>query len=328
MTRDAWSRRATELLIADRATDPATPLRQCTLPSGAPLYVKDESVRPTGSVKHGFARSLFLDGVSRGVIRADTPLVDATSGNMAVAEAYFARLLGLPFTAVVPGKTSAVKRARIEEQGGACCPVDPPLAVYERAERLAADMDGHYLDCLTAIGPAVDACPPSLADEILADIKPDWVVTGVGTGATSRSLGRQLSTHIAVADPENSAYFPGWTTDCAEYATGMPSRIEGIGRPRMEPAFDPDVVDLVIPVPDATSVAAMRWLSGVGFAFGPSTGAAFWGALHLVHRGGPVVVIAADAAAPYETSYYDDSWVAAKGWDLTAALADLGNRLR
>ena len=36
------------------------------------------------------------------------------------------------------------------------------------------------------------------------------------------------------------------------------SRIEGIGRPRVEPSFVPDVVDRMICVPDAASLAAMR----------------------------------------------------------------------
>lgn len=69
-------------------------------------------------------------------------------------------------------------------------------------------------------------------------------MTGVGTGATSRAIGRYLRAHghatqLAVVDPQNSAYFPGWASNCGDYATGMPSMIEGIGRPRIEPAFDP-----------------------------------------------------------------------------------------
>ena len=58
-----------------------------------------------------------------------------------------------------------------------------------------------------------------------------------------------------------------------------------IGRPRIEPAFDFDVIDSVIPVADAASVAAMRHLREItGRAAGPSTGACLFGALHLVGR--------------------------------------------
>ena len=338
---DDWGRRATAVLEADRNVEKATPLIRLPFPgeSSVAIFVKDESARPTGSVKYRFARSLFLHSLSRGVIRRETRLVEATSGNMAVAEAHFARVLGLPFTAVVPAKSSPDRIARISEQGGATYRVDPPLAVYENAERLAGKWNGYYLDCLATLGPAIDADlddgVPGLPDEILRDFaaqgrpEPAWIVTGAGTGATSRAIGRYLRRHghatrLAVVDAENSAYFPGWATECRDYATGMPSRIEGIGRPRLEPAFNPDVVDLVIPVPDASSVAAMRVLATAGgVAAGPSTGACLWGACHLANRmsqageSGAVVIVAADGAEPYRRSYYDDEWVAGKRWDLT-----------
>ncbi len=89
---------------------------------------------------------------------------------------------------------------------------------------------------------------------------------------------RGAGTRLAVVDREDSAYFPGWAADFPGYSTGMPTRIGGIGRPRMEPAFAPTVADLVIPVPDAASVAAMRYLRTVtGLMAGPSSGSCLWG---------------------------------------------------
>ena len=63
----------------------------------------------------------------------------------------------------------------------------------------------------------------------------------------------------------------------------MSSRIEGIGRPRVEPSFLPDVVDRMVVVPDAASVAAARHVSAVlGRRVGPSTGTNLWGAFGLL----------------------------------------------
>lgn len=63
---------------------------------------------------------------------------------------------------------------------------------------------------------------------------------------------------------------------------GVGSRIEGIGRPRVEPSFLPNVVDRMIGVPDAASVAAMRFLDErLGLRAGPSTGTNLYGALVL-----------------------------------------------
>ncbi|WP_223838473.1 hypothetical protein [Saccharopolyspora pogona] len=49
------------------------------------------------------------------------------------------------------------KRTRITEQGGACLPADPPLAVYDRARAHAADSGGHYLDHFTDIAETIDS---------------------------------------------------------------------------------------------------------------------------------------------------------------------------
>jgi cysteine synthase A len=180
-----------------------------------------------------------------------------------------------------------------------------------------------------------------LGTEILGDLArvgraaPAWIVAGVGSGATSAGIGRclrqrGLPTRLAVVDPENSAYFAGWVMDCPGYSTGMPSHIEGIGRPRVEAAFDASAVDLVIPVPDAASVAAMRWLRArAAVQAGPSTGAALWGALRMVDRmrrdgvTGSVAAVMADGGAPYADTYYADDWVAAKGWELGGPTAEL-----
>lgn len=58
---------------------------------------KDEASHPTGSFKHRLARSLFLYALCNGHLQAGQTVVDASSGSTAISEAWFARLLGLPF---------------------------------------------------------------------------------------------------------------------------------------------------------------------------------------------------------------------------------------
>jgi len=78
---------------------------RCHRSGGISLYLKDESVHPTGSLKHRLARSLVLYGLCNNWINEDTTLVEASSGSTAVSKAYFARLLHLPFVAVMPAST-------------------------------------------------------------------------------------------------------------------------------------------------------------------------------------------------------------------------------
>src|SRR5208283_3530588 len=87
------------------------------------------------------------------------------------------------------------------------------------------------------------------------------------------------TTRLAVVDPDGSAFLPAYAGKCAQ---GPGSRIEGIGRPRVEPSFLPHVIDRMIGVPDAASVATMRFLAErLCLPAGPSTGTNMYGALRL-----------------------------------------------
>ncbi|WP_308259054.1 PLP-dependent cysteine synthase family protein [Pseudonocardia sp. H11422] len=335
---------AIRLVEADANRSADTHLHVLPLPPewGVDVYLKDESVHPTGSLKHRLARSLFLYGLANGWITEKTTLVEASSGSTAVSEAYFARLIGVPFVAVMPQATSPEKIALIERYGGRCHFVERAPDVYAEAERLARECGGHYLDQFTHAERATDwrgnnNIAESIIDQLALEEHPvpEWVVVGAGTGGTSATIGRylryrRLRTRLAVVDPEGSAFFPGWAGGATDYTTGLPSRIEGIGRPRMEPSFVPSVIDLMIPVPDAASVAAARHLHAVtGRWAGGSTGTNLWGVWQLVARmrsegvRGSVVTLICDGGERYRHSYYDDGWVAAQGLDLAPYTATL-----
>src|SRR5699024_2896743 len=100
-----WVNNAIRLLDSDQRRSADTHLYHLTIPklaqAGIDVYLKDESTHPTGSLKHRLARSLFLHAICSGKIDNNTPVVEASSGSTAISEAYFARLLGLPFTAVI-----------------------------------------------------------------------------------------------------------------------------------------------------------------------------------------------------------------------------------
>ncbi|MET1063611.1 MAG: pyridoxal-phosphate dependent enzyme, partial [Arthrobacter sp.] len=162
---------------------------------------------------------------------------------------------------------------------------------------------------------------------------PRWIVVGAGTGGTSATIGRYLryhrhATELTVVDPENSAFYPGWlenrgTSPAAPMASGaLPSRIEGIGRARLEPSFVPAVIDHMVPVPDAASVAAMRHLNHhAGLHAGPSTGTNLWGVWQLIAgmiaegRRGSVVSLMCDGGDRYAGNYYNPEWLRSQGLD-------------
>ena len=332
----AWADEAVRRIEADANRSADTHLHAFPLPEdwGIDLYLKDESVHPTGSLKHRLARSLFLYGLCNGWIGERTTIVEASSGSTAVSEAYFARFLGLPFIAVMPASTSLEKIALIEAQGATCHLVDDPTTVYDVAQQLAAERGGYFLDQFTYAERATDwRGNNNIAESIFSQMAmerhpvPAWIVVGAGTGGTSATIGRytrlmQYATQLCVVDPEDSIFYSRWARDPSTF-TGRPSRIEGIGRQNAEPSFLPSVVDLMIQVPDAASIATMRLVrERTRRSVGGSTGTNVWGALLLVAQmlaegqRGSVVTLICDGGDRYAGTYYDDGWVAEQGMDL------------
>jgi cysteine synthase len=328
-----WTALAVHRLEADSRRSADTHLVKLPLSGPVDLYLKDESTHPTGSLKHRLARSLFLYALCNGWIGPATTVVEASSGSTAVSEAYFARLIGVPYVAVMSRATSPAKIALIEREGGRCHLIDDPAAVSDVAAGLARDLDGHFLDQFTYAERATDwRGNNNIAESTLAQMAlephsvPSWIVVGAGTGGTAATFGRYLRllgapTRLCVVDPEGSAFLPSYQ---GLAAGGAASRIEGIGRPQVEPSFVPSIVDRMLGVPDGASVATMRFLHHrLGISAGPSTGTNVFGALRLAcemradQSAGSIVTLMCDSGARYTTTYDDDAWLKEQGIDIS-----------
>ncbi len=344
----SWTDEAIRIIEADYNRSADTHLIPVKLPAlpGIDLYLKDEASHPTGSLKHRLARSLFLYALCDGRIGPDTPVVEASSGSTAVSEAYFARMLGLKFVAVVPRSTAAAKIAEIEFHGGTAHFVDDANTVYQVAEDLAQKMGGVYLDQFTYAERATDwRGNNNIAETIFEQMAlephpvPTWIVCGAGTGGTSATIGRYIryrrhATQLMVADPVGSVFHRHWHDRTVTTVDRCVSCIEGIGRPRVEPSFLPQVVDAMMPVEDAQSIAAARLLSRrLGRRVGGSTGTNLWAVAELAgdmaERGerGSIVTILCDNGDRYAETYFNDEWVASCGIDLSTPTRDLAARL-
>jgi cysteine synthase len=345
MPHSAWVREAIHKIEADFNRSADTHLIPLDLPGYPDLrfYFKDESSHPTGSLKHRLARSLFLYALCNGWLDEKSTVVEASSGSTAISEAYFARLLGLPFVAVIPASTSCMKIEEIEFYGGRCHLVAKSSEIYAESHRVARELGGHYMDQFTYAERATDwRANNNIAESIFKQMAaeaypvPAWLVSSGGTGGTIATLGRYVAyrrhtTRVLCADPENSVFFDYYKSVLA----GQPddgltldvgSRIEGIGRPRVERSFIPTCIDAMVKVPDPLSFAAMRYLAArLGRRVGGSTGTNFVGVLLLAERmkaqgeKGAIVSLLCDSGERYRTTYYDDAWYEAQGMAIAEA---------
>ncbi|MEH6811589.1 MAG: PLP-dependent cysteine synthase family protein [Motiliproteus sp.] len=326
-----WLRESINKISADFQRSADTHLIKLELPglTSIDLYLKDESTHPTGSLKHRLARSLFLYALCNGKIQQGTTVVEASSGSTAVSEAYFARMIGVPFVAVMPRSTARSKIRQIELYGGRCHFVDSAAEMDAASVALADALDGYFMDQFTYAERATDwRGNNNIAESIFQQMEnepypvPRAIVMSAGTGGTSATLGRYIrykgyDTELMVVDPENSVFYDSYISGDTQLCSELGSRIEGIGRPRVEASFQPAVIDRMLKVDDGASIASIHWLEQrIGRKAGASTGTNLWGALALAGelqqsgQSGSIVTLMCDGGERYLDSYYDRDWVA------------------
>jgi len=136
-----------------------------------------------------------------------------------------------------------------------------------------------------------------------------------------------MQTRLCVADPVGSVFHQHFADPTITRLDGpCPGGIEGIGRPRVEPSFIPQVIDRMEAVRDADSIGAMRAISRIlGRRVGGSTGTNIWAVANLLNemrecgRSGSIVTLLCDGGDRYAQTYYDDAWLAARGLEWQAA---------
>lgn len=326
----SWTKRAIDLIAADHNRSADTHLLKLNLPSlnGIDIYLKDESTHPTGSLKHRLARSLFLYALANGKIKEDTTIIESSSGSTAVSEAYFARMIGVEFIAVMPKSTARSKIKQIELYGGKCHFVDSAAEMDPAAIALARELNGYFMDQFTFAERATDwRGNNNIAQSIFSQMShephsiPNTIVMSAGTGGTSATIGRYIrykgyETKLVVVDPDNSVFYDSYINNDPTLTSDKSSCIEGIGRPKVEASFQPDIIDHMLKVPDAASVATIYWLEKLtARKAGPSTGTNLYGALQVAaemqkhNQTGSIVTLMCDNGARYLDTYYNPEWV-------------------
>jgi cysteine synthase A len=214
--------------------------------------------------------------------------------------------------------------------------------MYSESARLAETLGGHYMDQFTYAERATDwRGNNNIAQSIFSQMVnepspvPAWIVVGAGTGGTSATLARyvryrRLPTRIALADPEASVFHRHLADRSVYTAEGPPSLIEGIGRPRCEPSFIPELIDRAYAVPDVASIAAARVLSDrIGRLCGGSTGCNLIACMALVREmaaageAGAVVSLLCDSGERYRSTYFNPDWLEERGLDTAPVEAEV-----
>lgn len=278
----------------------------------ANVVAKLEYMNPGGSMKDRMVRHM-LKRMPAGTSR----VVESSSGNTGAALAMASAVYGLACDITVPDTTSSEKVKRIAAYGAnvhPCAPDHPGSNApgYNAvAEQMAKDSGAFYLDqyCseLNRLAHYADT-GPELWRQMNGEI--DVFIFGIGSGGTISGIGRYLkernpAVRVIGVEPLNSAY-QKIVTDIpatAEFSTV----IEGVGKRKPSPSFDPAVVDDVIQVPDEESLAWVQRLAREeGILAGGSSACITAGIARLLPRLGQarIATIFPDSGVYYLSKYF------------------------
>jgi cysteine synthase A len=278
--------------IADDVTELVgnTPLvRINRIAAGLPgqVVAKLESFNPCSSVKDRIGLAMIEAAEGEGRIKADTILLEPTSGNTGIALAFVAAVRGYRLALMMP-ETMSMERRKLLSVLGAEIILTPgaegmPGAI-RRAEAMAAS-DPRYLILQQFSNPAnPDVHRRTTAEEIWRDTngRVDILVAGVGTGGTVTGVGevikpRKPSFRIVAVEPADSPVLSGGKPG--------PHKIQGLGAGFVPEVLRTDLIDEVIRVRhEDAGVMARRLGREEGIVAGISCGAALWAAVEIARR--------------------------------------------
>jgi cysteine synthase B len=260
------------------------------------LLAKLEMLNPTGSVKDRAAKYLVEDLERRGVLRADSIILEPTSGNTGIALAMIGRRKGYRVALVMPDNVTNERRQMAALFGAEV--IDSPghlgsNGAIALAKHLVAKDDRFVMPYQYGNQANALAHYETTGPEVLADCpEVDVFVAGLGTSGTLMGVSRYLHEHrpgvrIVAAEP-----LPG------ESVQGLRSLDEGF----VPELFDPSLIDAKYLVSSRDAIAALRDLVfREGIFAGPSSGAVLVAAAREAKRmtSGTIVVLLPDGGWKY-----------------------------
>lgn len=270
----------------------------------AALYVKLESYNPGGSIKDRVAMAMLQDARDKGLIRAGTTIIEATSGNTGIGLAMAAAAMGIPLLLIMPD-TMSEERRKLLRAYGAQLILTPGSLGMQGAIDLAKEMltDEKYLHLDQFSNPAnprvhYSTTGPEIYRQLEGKI--DAFVAGVGTGGTLTGAGGFLKSRIAklkiyAVEPALSPVLSG--------GKAGPHPLQGIGAGFIPPVLIIELIDSIYTVQGEDAFRTAREMARRrGVLVGISSGAALWAALQVARELGPgktVVTIAPDSGERY-----------------------------
>ncbi len=273
---------------------------------GAKIYAKLEYFNPAGSVKDRIAKKMIDDAEERGLLTADSVIIEPTSGNTGIGLASVAAARGYRIIIVMPETMSVERRQLMKAYGAELVLTEGAKGMkgaIAKAEELKAEIPNAFIPG-QFVNPAnpkahFETTGPEIYEDTDGEV--DIFVAGVGTGGTVTGVGEYLksrkpSVKVVAVEPLSSAVL----------STGVAGahKIQGIGAGFVPEVLNTKIYDEILPVSNEDAFATGRLIGRrEGVLVGISSGAALHAAIELAKRpenaGKKIVVLLPDTGDRY-----------------------------
>lgn len=267
---------------------PLVRLNKVTKGLEATIVVKLEFFNPLSSVKDRIGFNMIRSAEKAGKIKADTVIVEPTSGNTGIALAFVCAVKGYKLVLTMPETMSLERRALLKALGAELI-LTPGTEGMKGAIRKAkelhdSDPNKYFMPQQFDNQANVEIHRLTTAEEIWRDTdgKADFIVAGVGTGGTitgvTQVIKQRKPTFKAIAvEPATSPVLSGGQPG--------PHKIQGIGAGFIPSIVDTKIIDEVVQVTNDEAFAmAKRLIKEEGILCGISSGGNVAAALKIAAR--------------------------------------------
>lgn len=296
---------------------PLIRLNRMTEEGSAQILVKFEGLNVGGSIKTRTAYNMIKDAEEKGLIKADTIIVEPTSGNQGIGLALVGAVRGYKTRIIMPDSVSEERRKLMKHYGAEVVLIHDAGNIGECIEECLntalkmAEEDPRVFVPQQFENPANPAVHRNqTAVEILeqADCPIDGFCSGIGTGGTITGIGEILKEknpdiEIWAAEPEHAAILSG-----GSIGTHLQM---GIGDGLIPAILNTGIYDDICIVTDDEAIQTSRDLaSKEGIMCGISSGTNVAAAIKLAKKlgeGKTVVTVLPDTAERYfSTPLFDE----------------------
>ena len=272
----------------------------------ADIFVKNEAMNASGSVKDRSALGMILAAEEAGVLNKGDTVVEATSGNMGIALAYVGLKRGYKVLLTMPETMTVERRQILQGLGAQLVLTEGSLGMkgaIEAAEQYA-NRPGHVWLKQFENKANVQAHYFSTGVEILEQLdRVDVLVAGVGTGGTLVGAGRRIREKFPKC--EIVAVEPASSPVISRGEKGA-HKIQGIGAGFVTELYDRELVDRVELVTDEQALETFYQLNlKLGYCCGISSAANIVVATRIAtdsaYKGKNIVTFFPDGDDRYQT---------------------------